>query len=80
MALVTELLFDVFGRRIAVRGEPGNWSAYELGNEGKRRPADFVVPHELQPDQLLRYLADLFHESAAPFNGDVRLLATHRYD
>jgi hypothetical protein len=63
--------FSVFGSLIAVDGEPGNWSAYVLGAEGKRRPASFIVPAFLGEEELCQYLADLFHESATPANGDV---------
>ena len=35
--------FKVFGRLIVIMGAPGNWSAFLLGTDGKRRKADFVV-------------------------------------
>jgi hypothetical protein len=68
---VGELRFNVFGKLIAVTGGPGAWAAFELGSDGKRRPAAFVVPDCLAEDELCEYLADLFHESASPANGDV---------
>jgi hypothetical protein len=68
---VPELRFNVFGRLVAIVGGPGSWKAYWLGAEGKRRPADFIVPDSLAPGELLDYLADLFHEHATPTNGDV---------
>lgn len=37
-----------------------------------RRPAPFVVPDFIAEHALAQYLADLFHESATPSNGDVR--------
>ncbi|MDD2701443.1 MAG: hypothetical protein PHH36_09420 [Sideroxydans sp.] len=62
------LRFNIFGMQIAVVGAPGKWSAFLLGDDGKRRPADFIVPHELAEDELCGYLADLMHESATPSN------------
>lgn len=57
--------FNVFGRLVVITGTPGDWSAFLLGTDGKRRKADFVVPASLSEDDLCRYLSDLFHESAS---------------
>jgi hypothetical protein len=57
--------FNVFGRLVVIKGTPGNWSAFQLGADGKRRRADFVVPASLEEGELCRYLSDLFHESAS---------------
>jgi hypothetical protein len=57
--------FNVFGQLVVIKGVPGNWSAFLLGLDGKRRPADFVVPASLAEDELCRYLSDLFHERAS---------------
>jgi len=46
-----------------------------LGAAGKRRPAEIVVPAFVAEDELLQYLADLFHESAAPSNGEPERLS-----
>lgn len=64
------LYFDIFGMRIAIVGVPGNWSAFLLGNDGKRRPAEFIVPSDLAEHELCNYLADLMHESATPLNNE----------
>jgi hypothetical protein len=72
-----EFRFDVYGKGIAIRatGDPSpRWAAFLLGAEGKRRPAGFVVPDFIEPDELRQYLADLFHESAKRSNDQVRLL------
>jgi hypothetical protein len=68
---MNELRFHVYGRLFAITGESGAWTAFVLGAEGKRRPAEFIVPGFLAEDDLCEYLADLFHESATPTNGDV---------
>lgn len=61
------LRFDVFGREVGVFREDGRWRAVFVGREGKNRPAPaIVIPPELPPAELARFLADLFHESARP--------------
>jgi hypothetical protein len=57
--------FNCFGRLVVIKGAPGNWSAFLLGTDGKRRKADFVVPASLGEGELCQYLSDLFHESAS---------------
>lgn len=66
--LLKEHRFNVFGTVVAVAGSNGAWQAFYLGAEGKRRPADFIVPADVTSDELLEYLADLFHEYARPRN------------
>jgi hypothetical protein len=66
--------FNVFGRLVVITGAPGNWSAFLLGTDGKRRRADFIVPSELDESQLCRYLSDLFHESASSTQPVVTLI------
>jgi len=64
------LRFNIFGMQIAIVGAPGSWSAFLPGEDGKRRPADFIVPNELAEEELCSYLADLMHESATPSNNE----------
>ncbi len=66
-----EFRFNVYGTLVAVKAVGGGWHAYILGAEGKRRPAEFVVPDFIAQEDLCQYLADLFHENAMPGNGDV---------
>jgi len=61
-----EYRFDVYGRRLAVQRRGSAWRACWLGDEGKRRDADFVIPDFIGGDELARFLADLFHESSRP--------------
>jgi hypothetical protein len=42
-----ELKFNIFGLLIAISGCRGAWRAFYFGAEGKRRPADFVVPGDI---------------------------------
>lgn len=65
-----EFKFNIFGTLIAVCGTVGEWRAFFLGAEGKRRPADFIVPGDVAEEDLCEYLADLFHEHATPRNGN----------
>ncbi len=69
-----EYRFNVFGRLMAVRAVDGGWQAFWLGNEGKRRPAEFIVPAFVEAAGLRQYLADLFHESATRSNDQVTAL------
>jgi hypothetical protein len=64
--------YNVFGRIVLIRREGALWQAYELGADGKRSPAGFVVPDFVEEDELEQFLFDLFHEAATPTNGDVR--------
>lgn len=69
-----ELRFNIFGALIAVTGSPGEWRAFYLGPEGKRRPADFIVSSDIAEHKLCEYLADLFHEQATPRNSTAKQL------
>ncbi|MES2901615.1 MAG: hypothetical protein V4723_17940 [Pseudomonadota bacterium] len=62
--------FKIFGTLIGVTGAKGQWNAFYLGNEGKRRAADFIVPNDLGEEEICDYLADLFHEHATQTNSE----------
>ncbi|KQP03719.1 hypothetical protein [Pseudorhodoferax sp. Leaf265] len=64
--------FSIFGRLVDIVGDGRHWRAFSANLDGKRVPADFVVPDGLAKRELLQYLEDLFHEHATPTNGDVR--------
>ena len=70
----TRLTFDVFGRRILVESDSSGWRAYYPGADGKRRPADFAIPDDLDVDGIARYLDDLFHEHASEAHPKVCIL------
>lgn len=65
--------FSVFGRKIVeVLRKDGEWEAYYLGNEGKKRPAsDLNIPSSLTQSEIQEYLADVFHEYATFSNGEI---------
>ena len=70
-----EYRFKVFGKLIAVTGQAGARQAFFLGPEGKRRPADFIIPRDIADSELAEYLGDLFHEDATPRYNTVERLA-----
>ena len=66
--------FDVFGTQVVIAGAAGAWQAFYPGADGKRRAADFIVPHDIDAHALAEYLADLFHENATPKHPSVKPL------
>ena len=65
------LKFNVFGKLIGVESTGVGWTPFFIGAEGKRRRAEFEIPDALAEEELPRYLADLFHESACAAHPDV---------
>ena len=63
---------EVFGRRLLVEKTATGWRTYTPGDDGKRRPAVDVPSFVVTDDELLQYLADLWHESARPDRNVVR--------
>ncbi|MFP3550724.1 hypothetical protein SB861_08410 [Paraburkholderia sp. SIMBA_049] len=59
-------LFDVFGRIMLIERSEDGWAAFYVGQDGKRRRADFQIPGFIDGDELAQYLDDLFHEDASP--------------
>ena len=75
MNIMTSLKLDVFGRRVLVVKSEKDWSAFYLGNEGKRRPAaDIVIPPSLSESEVEQYIADLCHEWATERHPHVKRL------
>ena len=46
--------FDLFGRRVLVKGTSDGWSAFYQDNDGKRRLTDFVIPQDLGSEGIAR--------------------------
>lgn len=57
--------FNVYGRfQVEVRRENHAWEVYRL-NLGKRaRMHDVVIPSDLDAEEIIVYLDDIFHELA----------------
>ena len=67
---------EVYGRRLLVERTGDGWLTFLPGNDGKRVPAYGIAipPFIVTDDELLQYLADLWHESARPDRQVVRWL------
>lgn len=63
--------FNVFGRIVLIERKENEWRPYYPSNDGKRRPASFVIPSFIEDRELEQYLGDIFHESASPNNPEV---------
>ncbi len=63
---------EVFGRRLLVERTDAGWRTYIPGDDGKRRSGVDVPSFVVSDDELLQYLADLWHESARPDRNVVR--------
>jgi hypothetical protein len=63
---------EVYGHRLLVERTPDGWQAFHPSAEGKRAPALRVPAFVVTDDELLEYLADLWHESARPDRSVVR--------
>ena len=71
---MVDFKFNIFGTFIGFNRTPPGWQAFYLGNEGKGRPADFVVPDNIAEEDICEYLADLLHEHATPRNNEASRL------
>ena len=62
------LHIEVFGKRIVAEHLSGKWQLSVAGTAGKRRPlSDILVPADITTEKdLLRFLHDIYHESARP--------------
>ena len=65
---------EVFGRRFLAEKTDAGWKTYLPSNDGKFRGAPAgAIPHfVVTDDELLAYLADLYHEDARPDRQMVR--------
>lgn len=67
--------FNVYGKHVVgVERRDDEWKTYLLGDEGKRRDAEFLIPADIPENELGHYLAVLFHESATPERNEVKQL------
>jgi hypothetical protein len=67
---------EVFGRRLLVERTSGGWNTCVPGNDGKRGPmSTTLIPAFVVTDEeVLQYLADLWHEESRPNRQVVRWL------
>ena len=64
--MTASVLLDVFGKRMLVVWESGNWRTYRVGAEGKRSLVNLSVPASISEDGLVQYFDDIYHEAATP--------------
>ena len=61
------MLFDVYGRYLLeVTREEARWVPYRVDGGRKRQVTDFVIPAELNAEEVERYLDDMLHEAERP--------------
>ena len=66
---------EAFGRELLISREGEKWVVYDLGSEGKKRPAsDIVIPATVLEPELVQYLGDLLHEYASLRNPEVKIV------
>jgi len=63
---------EIYGHRLLVERTPDGWRTFRPSGEGKRVPAISIPSFVVSDDDLLQYLADLWHESARPDRQVVR--------
>jgi hypothetical protein len=70
--VINRLKFDVFGRIMIAERSGHAWKLFVVGGDGKRSPADVVVPHFVRESELEQFLDDIFHEMATRERPSVR--------
>jgi hypothetical protein len=65
---------EVYGHRLLVERTADGWNTSIPGDDGKRRllPTVMIPAFVNTDDELLQFLADLWHESARPDRQTVR--------
>lgn len=54
----------------------GQWLAFYIGNEGKKRLADdIVIPKQTSEQDVVGVVADICHEWARPNHNDVTIIS-----
>ena len=55
-----------FGRNLEVLRSDDAWAVFDVGSEGKKRPAtDIVLPPEISSEEVMTLIGDLLHEYAS---------------
>jgi hypothetical protein len=58
---------DIYGRfQLEIRREGNSWVAYRLELGKRMREKNLILPPTLAPEEIPRYVDDLFHELAGP--------------
>ena len=65
-------LGSAYGRELEILKKGGSWRVFDLGNEGKKRPAsDIAISPAVDANQFSEYMSDLLHEYASQRNPEV---------
>ena len=66
---------NIYGKcLLEVIKENDQWVIYVLGEGKKSRSNDIVIPSYMDENEVVVYLADIFHEAATPENPDIKVL------
>lgn len=66
---------DLFGKEVEVLRVNNNWQVFYLGNEGKKRlAADIIIPASTKENDVVLYLADIYHEFSTSKNPEVKII------
>ena len=69
------ITLNVFGRKMLAEYSSQRWHLTIVGDEGKNRPADLVVPQEIiTVNDLVNYLNDVYHEAASRDQTSVEII------
>ncbi|MGH7616766.1 MAG: DUF7661 family protein [Gemmatimonadaceae bacterium] len=63
---------EIYGRRLIVEKTADGWQTYVPGSDGKRSPPALLPAFIRTEEELIQYLADLWHESARPDRATIR--------
>ncbi len=60
------MIFNVFGKHLAVKREQGHWQVYraDLSERKFSRLYEVVIPDEISAEEIVQWLDDIYHESA----------------
>ena len=64
--MTASVTLDVFGKRMLVEWDEGNWRTYLLGSDGKRSLVNIAIPESMPEAELVQYFDDIYHEAATP--------------
>ncbi len=65
------LKFDVYGKIMVAERAGSGWQLFVVGADGKRSPAQVVVPDFIQDAEVGQFLDDIFHEMATPARASI---------
>ncbi len=72
---MNRIRLNAYGKPILIDRISGEWIAFYISAEGKRRRAHGIaIPADLDLDGVVIYIADLLHESATDTHPDVEIL------